>query len=1344
MRTISRTASWANPAMALIAFVVTACPDTAVTPGSDAGPRFDAAPIDTQVGDVTVVDASGRDSGPGLDTQPGVDHRVDNPDPNRNDNDTRDSDCDGLSDAEEYGNIYGGGGQTQPGTSDSDGDGILDGVEVGRTSSVDARCTMFVGDQDTTTTTDPTRADSDGDGLSDGQEDSNRNGRRDPGELDPRDPDTDDDGLCDGPTSVLPICTGGDPDPFSDVQDTDQDGVPDTVDTAPTNPDRDGDGLCDGPRSVAGVCQAGEDLNGDGVLGAGETDPDRVDTDCDGLSDDRERALGLNPRKKDTDGDLIPDGIEAGMAQNPDATNCTSFVADADPATTTDGSSVDSDGDGINDGIEDANRNGRVDTGETDPNNPDTDGDGICDGPPRTIAGVCTGGEDLNANGHVDPGETDPLVVGTAVVDSDGDGLNDDIENAIACLDANNADSDGDGLPDGVEDSSHDGRVQPGETDPCDVDSDCDGLVDGASYGAYTGEVTVGTQPTNPDTDGDGLGDGLEVGITGGAIPPGTDPTCGFVADSDPLTNTNPNSADSDNDGVPDGAEDANQNGRVDCADGSAPPGGNLTNCPGGLTELNPNDNSDTGGPVIAACGTASLVPVDQRREWTPDLQLATAVRGADAFAEMVRIDDTSGSSPRAVGLAGYNPDAAIGYVVLVKTPAGGTAAAEETDARNRLAQSGALSAPITFPFTSWDGYSGIRGSYAQSATRGVKAQVNDIVHRFFPTTSTLLSTAGDVSPSGGYQVRAEYLRRSNNVAVVLIAIIPDNRNTGRAFFTLDDTANGSALAQYGDTVGVQCDRFVSQGFANVDFLWAVDNSGSMDDDQAAVASFGTEMGSILNGSTMDWRVALVTSEFHENQSAACQNTQTSPCRNFTTNPAEFTRWFTDGDSAWITVDGSGTEAAMYGAQLYIRDRLSPTTTATPPPNDKIRRGAYLVIIVLTDAEDQRTGYTSSSGRLTNINDYTAFFTDYDPAVVGNQTATLGGILCAPGQTSGCDPTEPYSSNPVIHTTIQNLGGVIGDLKDTATIRPTILQILANVAGATSPYVLTKPAISSTVKVALAHNSTTGTCNWDDVPRDRSNGFDYDPLSGTIVFYGNCRPDPAQPGSPVVVSYRYWTDRTPDPDGPSTGCDCTPPEQCDPVTLECYCPPDCGVGTVPPEQVCDTTTCQLGCRPDCGASCPGNSVCNASPSVCACECPQDCGGAPPSGNFVCDRSTTSQTYCEYVCTQCPGTPTNPTMTCNPSTCTWTCPACGNCPGLSTCSQQTCACECSQSLSCGPGYRWDATACDCVCDTTSLGCGANFLPEPGLCACVCGSNCNDQCVGSLRCNQSLCACVPIGG
>ncbi|HAZ60898.1 MAG TPA: hypothetical protein DCY89_04910 [Gammaproteobacteria bacterium] len=102
-----------------------------------------------------------------------------------------------------------------------------------------------------------------------------------------------------------------------------------------------------------------------------------LDNDNDGLSNSEEATLGSNPSSPDSDGDGLQDGLELGrVAGVPDPDGAfgarkgtgAGFVPDLDPASTTNVLNPDTDGDGITDGTEDANRNGRMDAGETDPN----------------------------------------------------------------------------------------------------------------------------------------------------------------------------------------------------------------------------------------------------------------------------------------------------------------------------------------------------------------------------------------------------------------------------------------------------------------------------------------------------------------------------------------------------------------------------------------------------------------------------------------------------------------------------------------------------------------------------------------------------------------------------------------------------------------------------------------------------------------------------------------------------------------------------------------------------------------------------------------------------------------
>ncbi len=495
----------------------------------------------------------------------------------------RDSDDDGVLDGDEPapGVDLDGDGLLGVRDPDSDGDGLFDGTELGVTTptiGTDLASLAFVPDADPSTRTDPTRADTDGGGVPDGDEDDDKNGRVDPGELDPLDPrddfrrrDTDRDGLTDDEEAML----GTDP---TDA-DSDDDGVPDGDEPGP-----------------------GEDTDGDGRV---------------------------NARDPDSDGDGVLDGTELGVTEPTADTDLTRgfFVPDADPRTRSDPRQRDTDGGGTEDGIEDVNRDGAVEPGESDPTEPsddreesDLDADGLSDAVERRL-GSNPLDSDSDDDGVPDGAEPDGALdvdgdglIGILDPDSDDDRVFDGTElgltrtasgtdplslHFVADADPTTttfpllADSDGGGAVDGAEDTNHDGRVDPGELDPRraeddvarpdrdgdglpdaeesalgldpdDADSDDDGLRDGEERSPSAdldGDGRIGA--LDPDSDGDGVLDGTEAGVTDPG--PDTDRAAGaFVADADPSTTTNPLLADTDRGGIADGAEDVNRDGRVD------------------------------------------------------------------------------------------------------------------------------------------------------------------------------------------------------------------------------------------------------------------------------------------------------------------------------------------------------------------------------------------------------------------------------------------------------------------------------------------------------------------------------------------------------------------------------------------------------------------------------------------------------------------------------------------------------------------------------------------------------------------------------------------------------------
>jgi outer membrane protein OmpA-like peptidoglycan-associated protein len=293
----------------------------------------------------------------------------------------------------------------------------------------------------------------------------------------------------------------------------------------------------------------------------------------------------------------------------------------------------DCDDDGLGDFTEDANENGKVDSGETDPYNPDSDGDGLLDGledanqngmldggetnplvKDSDSDGLADGVEDFNKNGQVDAGETNPRVA-----DTDGDGIADGVEDgnkdgkvSAGETDPTKKDSDGDGLGDGIEDANKNGKLDPGETNALDADSDADGIKDGVEDKNGNGKVDAGeTDPLKADTDGDGIADGTEDANQNGKVDAGeSDPlkkdTDGDGLD-DAVEDTNKNGkldlgetdatkADTDGDGLGDGIEDANKNGAVDLGETNPlKPDTDGDGLGDGLEDANKNGKVDAG-----------------------------------------------------------------------------------------------------------------------------------------------------------------------------------------------------------------------------------------------------------------------------------------------------------------------------------------------------------------------------------------------------------------------------------------------------------------------------------------------------------------------------------------------------------------------------------------------------------------------------------------------------------------------------------------------------------------------------------------------------------------------------
>ncbi|QRN96028.1 VWA domain-containing protein [Archangium violaceum] len=1032
----------------------------------------------------------------------------------------------------------------------------------------------------------------------------------------------------------------------------------------------------------------------------------KIDTDCDGLSNAEEwgnyyppdNTSKTKPGVRDTDLDGLRDGLEVGRTSslNTSAECAALFRADSDPATRTNPTNPDTDGDGLKDGLEDTNRNGKKDQGETDPANPDTDSDGLLDGAedangngvldlgetdprlrdmdgdglsdnielnvtrtdprnPDTDNDTCKdGAEDINGNGKKDPGETDPLAgkdCGTGTrPDADNDGQPDDVEDANGNgvvdpgeTDKNNADTDGDGLKDGVEDKNHNGAVDTGESNPRSKDSDCDGLVDGPNQGTFLGEDVNGnglkdpgeTDPSNRDTDGDGLLDGVERGVATGSAPV---TNCGYSGDSDTSTKTDPVDNDSDNDGIADGAEDANQNGRTDTG------------------ELNPNNGADgaVNTPAGQACAAQNLRQVTFREDSGGDVRLALRPE----FQEVKQIVLNGNSK----GFIGYDDAHKVAFIAYKRGQVGTstTAVNDELGVRGQFSPSVTSTTATTQSFTTWDGHPAVLAYYDQPATTNLRDYANSVANTLVGSGAGTLT--GGSNAAGPYKIQAQYVHRSNSSVLVVIAITPANRFVEPGLFVMSDTAGGTALAQFGDADAVQCETFTT-GNGMADFLFVVDDSGSMETSQSALGQAATAVANRLANSQLDWRISMVSTSYTQTGNGI---PNAGVFRGFTRDINQFKAWLQKDapcpdttQGCWIGISGSSDEKTLHSA----RGAVDYMTNAGTPTDKKYRPGAKLVVIILTDVRD-----TNDS---TAVSTYIDYFKSANPT---GQLIPMHGIIC--DATGGeCYPGEPVNDQRHVEV-IQATGGITGSIRSATSIQNTINTIFDS-AIASSGYRTLKPPIGASVRVAVEAVRDSSQCNASDLPRSRVNGFDVDGVSQALAFYGACRPAAAG-STKAAISYRYWADLTPNKDGN---------------------PPPCSTDT----GYYDPTQADF---------CKGNLTCNRQTNRC--ECPSNCGGGGAPGQ-VCN---TSKDVCGFVCAADCG---------------------GACGSFQQCNTSTCSCQCVASATCATGFKFDANACACVCDTAALNCGSTYQADANSCSCVCKDNCGGSCTGSTTCNMSTCRC-----
>ncbi len=779
----------------------------------------------------------------------------------------------------------------------------------------------------------------------------------------------------------------------------------------------------------------------------------------------------------DTDGDGLSDAQEKELGTDP--------------------KSKDSDKDGLDDWTEvnngsnplkqDSDYDGLTDKQElewgTDPNNPDSDFDGLKDGKEVQL-GTHPLTQDTDADGLKDG---DEVTAGANPLkpDTDGDGLSDLEEVTLFKTDPTLADTDGDGLTDGYEvehnlpplnpDTDGDGlkdgeEVNTWGTDPFNSDSDKDTLTDG-------NEVQLGTDPLVLDSDGDGADDGAEV-------------TLGF----------DPANPDSDGDGVPDGQEAL------------------FTTC-GQFNLIYPQYlDSGLAGFTLAIQPTATV----------------TKLSLADPLAAAAVMDHSADGLEVAAFMLSYVPQDGQTDVDVLSTQV--TASLANLCGTTKVRSSG-------YKVKSWDDQFDLKVMVVLDVVcSGGGWNVATLRNQALSVLSgTPLADLADLPPpfgNDGTEFVVSYLVESREMGRLILvgAVSPRSRFDDLADPTrleVNDFVNGSNLANYLNGTSDDCTPFEGKT-AKADFIWSVDNSGSMDNDKATVAANVPKFTQLLANAGVDYRLAvtyqgcsdmdgaganglsaelaniIVTNEIANNKSI-CNSTTSGTLINgnlcggkFTTNLAEFQ------NCVLANVSGTGSEYTLSTGMMAI-DRSLPRKDNT---SNKLRTDASTILVVLTDEHEQafetelswmKNNTPTDPAQIEQLKKVT------DPYIAWLKkpevNAIVFGLIVLPDMGVG-------EAAVGIYRVVNETGGTSGHLP-AGDLSATLQEIIGAAIGYSSIAKFEHVPISMTIQISIAKAGQPA----KKIPRSRTDGFEYDSLSNGLVFHGSYVP---KSGDELAVSYIYW------------------------------------------------------------------------------------------------------------------------------------------------------------------------------------------------------------------------------
>ncbi len=364
------------------------------------------------------------------------------------------------------------------------------------------------------------------------------------------------------------------------------------------------------------------------------------------------------------------------------------------------------------------------------------------------------------------------------------------------------------------------------------------------------------------------------------------------------------------------------------------------------------------------------------------------------------------------------------------------------------------------------------------------------------------------------FRIVIQVTQDNDGNAIILVGVTTSS-NYANVEDEISELTDGTNIGPVNATPYDYTDHLFADNPPKADFLFVVDNSPSMSEEQNAVQQNSLVFFDRLSLLNVDFKIGTIT-------------TDNSNLRHtgFTNVRSEFEI------SVQAGINGSGKESCVY----YAEKALSNNTTNNMGSiltngNGSIntvanagypRNGSTLSVICITDESDAYTkwdgsGSNSDSPRFNLSNN---LFKDRNIPFYGiiplNDSGQYGSCIGVNGNANvyGNFSESIFSTAALnIQTLAENTNASVSSIGG-ENYGAFLQQLADQVAAKASSYFLTRIPISSTIKVYVNNVEIERTSN----PPSGSTGYKYISSENKIVFTGSI----PQAGSPIVISYQSY------------------------------------------------------------------------------------------------------------------------------------------------------------------------------------------------------------------------------